>query len=41
MSGSDHGDCSVIVWDLTTLQIVKKLEGHKAAVVNLIALQDE
>lgn len=39
-SGSDHGDCSIILWDVNTLKMARKLESHTAAVVSLISVDD-
>ena len=36
VSGSDHGDCSIIIWDLNLKKIKIKYENaHKAAIVSL------
>ena len=37
-SGSDHGDCSIILWNIREGAAVKKLEGHSAAVVAMVPL---
>ena len=39
-SGSDHGDCSIIIWDLKNFRIMSKFEGHSAAVVSLLSLNN-
>ena len=39
-SGSDHEDCSIIIWDVEKKSIIRKLLGHQAAVVSLICLGD-
>lgn len=39
-SGSDHGCCSIILWDTTTWNMRMRIEGHRAAVTSILDLQD-
>lgn len=39
-SGSDHGCCSIVLWDTTTWNMRMKIEYHKAAVTAIVDLLD-
>lgn len=39
-SGSDHGCCCMILWDVRTWTISSRIQSHSAAVTSIVDLQD-
>lgn len=39
-SGSDHGCSSILMWELSSMALRHRLEGHKAAVTAIVDLLD-
>lgn len=39
-SGSDHGCSTILLWELPSLTLRHRLEGHKAAVTSIVDLLD-